>query len=232
MPDQAVYIVDDEADERDLLSEQLRSVALDVRTFESGEAFLRAVDENAKGCVLLDLRMRGMGGLQVQQELVVRRVHLPVIIWTAHATVEIAVRTIRDGAFDLIEKPSTTQRLIEAVQRALAKDAERQQRLGLIQDYRARVEALTERERQIAALVLDGTPSKTIAIDLAIAEKTVEVHRSRVLKKMNAGSTTDFLMEGLRVLQAVSLEPGGAPPPTFAEWVEQVFGVRGRDGDR
>jgi two-component system response regulator FixJ len=220
--DQLVCVIEDDAAQRDALSQLLASVGLNVRAYESGESFLEEAESDRVGCAIIDLRMRGMSGLQLQQRLLDRGSNTPVIMTTAYATVEVAVQAMRSGAFDFLEKPAPSQQLLDAIRNALDHDARRRQRREVIDEFRARLAQLTDREREIAAYMLEGRASKVIAIDLAISEKTVEVHRSRILKKMGAESTLDFLTVSMRVMQPTEEEGRRDLQTLFDAWPELV----------
>jgi two-component system, LuxR family, response regulator FixJ len=190
---QLVYIVDDSADVREVIKVLLSSVNLKSKTFPSGEAFLAAVDLSARGCLLLDLRMPGMSGLEVQDALKARSVTLPIIFLTGHGEVNTAVRAMRDGALDYIEKPFQPQFLLDRIHACLKRDslAHAQQRSRL--DAINRLSRLTPRETEIAEMIVAGMPSKKIAVALNLSEKTVDVHRHNIIKKVSAGSVAELV---------------------------------------
>jgi two-component system response regulator FixJ len=185
---QTVYVVDDDASARDSLCWLLGTEKLRTRAFASAGEFLEQWRGDWSGCVTLDIRMPDMSGLQVQQELLRRGNRMPIIILTGHADVPIAIRAMKLGAFDFLEKPYSDSELLDAVGNALAHERE------LEQAGRERVKAaqalenLTEREREVMCLVVDGLTNKAVAARLGISEKTVEVHRSRVMQKTGAES--------------------------------------------
>jgi two-component system, LuxR family, response regulator FixJ len=188
-----VYVVDDDADVRDSLSLLLGSVGLDVRTFDSAVAFLGGCGPEDAGCIILDVRMPGMSGPQLQEKLAGHGILMPVIILTGHADVPTAVRTLKAGAFDLLEKPVSDQDLIDRVNRALELDDERrreERERAVILD---RMGSLSARERQVMEAVVAGRLNKLIAADLGLSTRTVEIHRARIMQKMHADSLSDLV---------------------------------------
>ncbi|MGH8680758.1 MAG: response regulator transcription factor [Burkholderiales bacterium] len=194
MAEPTVYVVDDEPAIRDSLALLLRSVGLASRTFPSAPAFLDGFDAGAPGCLVADVRMPGMSGLELQEALRARAAALPVIIITGHGDIAMAVRAMKAGAADFIEKPFNEQVLLDAVHRALA-----QQRPGEAQpsavraEIEARVAALTPREREVMLLVAEGRPNKVVATRLGLSTRTVEVHRAKAMEKMQARSLADLV---------------------------------------
>jgi FixJ family two-component response regulator len=168
-------------------------VQLDARAFESAEAFLAALDQHASGCLLLDVRMPGMSGLELQRVLVEREIQLPVIFLTGHADVPMAVQAIQNGAADFIEKPFNPQRLLDLVQACLEQDRRHQAHWHSMQAALDRLAKLTRRERDVAAHIVSGKPSKVIAAAFGISEKTVDVHRHNILKKARVHSVAELV---------------------------------------
>ena len=183
---QCVYVVDDDEAVRDAMAMLLESADLEHRCFASADAFLQQADEARRGCLVLDIRMPGMTGLELQQQLAEIGVSLPIIFITGHGDVPMAVEAMRQGAFDFLRKPVNETDFLERIQQALDLEAgdwrERRDR----QDLRARVATLTEREREVFECVARGIANKAIAGELGISERTVEVHRSQVMKKLGA----------------------------------------------
>lgn len=188
-----VFIVDDEEAVRDSISLLMRSVALPARTYPDARAFLAAYDPNEAGCLVLDVRMPRMSGLDLQQELNRRGLPLPILFITGHGDVPMAVEAMRAGAVDFLQKPFNDDELIRRVQRALALDRERRARWQGLDAIRRRHESLTPREREIAKLLVAGAANKVIAIDLGLSERTVELHRAHVMEKMEAGSLAQLV---------------------------------------
>jgi len=183
-----VFVVDDDHAVRRFLCGLIASIDVSVESYASAQDFLDSYEPGRAGCLLLDIRMPGMSGLELQQELDRRAIDLPVIILTGHGNVQVAVNAMKAGAVDFIEKPFNNELLLDRVQRALSEGVKtREARLGqeAIKDRMAR---LTPRERQVLERVIAGDTNKGVARRLGISEKTVELHRSRVMEKMQAGS--------------------------------------------
>jgi len=190
---QTVFVVDDDPGTRQALKWLLESHGRQVEAFVSGEAFLRAYQPERSGCLILDLRLPGMSGLQLQEELARRGIGLPVIMLTGYAAVGAAVEALQRGAIDFLEKPVDEAVLIHRVDNAFALDAERRQRECLRQDSAARIERLTHREREVMLLIVAGKPNKVVAWELGISQKTVEVHRGRVMSKLRVNSVAELV---------------------------------------
>jgi FixJ family two-component response regulator len=187
-----VFIVDDDDAARDGLEDLMKSVGLNVSAFSSAEDFLDSYDEEWRGCVLLDVRMPGMSGLKVQEELKARSSHLPIIFITGHGDVPMAVKAVKNGAMDFLEKPVGDQHLLEKVHEALAKNREVRHREVKRQAIEARVRLLTPREREILDLLKIGGHSKAIALELGLSRKTVDAYRRRILDKLGAESSAEL----------------------------------------
>jgi two-component system response regulator FixJ len=183
-----VHIVDDEEPIRRSLRMLLRSVQIDVETHSSAASFLDHWNSTDRGCILLDVRMPEMSGLELQEKLLARGVKTPIIFMTAHADVSMAVRVMKNGAFDLLEKPFTDQQVLDRIGRALEKDRTETRSRAHREALHARYGRLTPREREVMELLLLGKANKMVAHDLAISERTVEIHRSRIMRKMGASS--------------------------------------------
>jgi FixJ family two-component response regulator len=190
---QMVYIVDDSPDIREVIQVLLNSVNLKNRPFPSGEEFLAAVDHTARGCLLLDMRMPGMSGLEIQDALKERCVTLPVIFLTGHGEVNTAVQAMRDGALDYIEKPFQPQFLLDRIHACLKQDYQAHALQCNRLDARNRLGKLTPREAEIAEMIVAGMPSKKIAVTLELSEKTVDVHRHNILRKVSVGSVAELV---------------------------------------
>jgi two-component system, LuxR family, response regulator FixJ len=188
-----VYVVDDSADILDAMEVLLNSVNLKARTFPSGEAFIARIDHTARGCVLLDMRMPGMSGLEVQEALREKRVTLPIIFLTGHGEVRTAVQAMRDGALDFIEKPFHSQLLLDRVHECLKKDQETFAERSKRRIAANRLDCLTPREHEIANLIVAGKPSKVISSMMNISEKTVDVHRHNILRKISVRSVAELV---------------------------------------
>ena len=187
---------------RDALKLLLRSVGHAVETFGSAQEFLDAYGEDRAGCLVLDIRMPGMSGLELQQKLNEKHSILPIIFITGHGDVPMAVEAMQAGAVDFIQKPFRDQDLIDRINQALEKDSSNRAALGERNDIRRRLETLTPREREVLDLVVHGKANKVIAGDLKLSQRTVEIHRARVMEKMQASSLAHLVRMVLEVGQA------------------------------
>lgn len=188
-----VFVVDDDPAVRDSLHWLVASVNLDVETFASGQAFLDAYRWERTGCLLTDVRMPGMSGLDLQLEVTRRGIRLPVIIITGHGDVEMAVRAMKSGAFDFVQKPFNDQTLLELVQKAVDLSVARHREAAEQMLIRGQLGRLTPRERQVLDRIVAGEPNKAIALGLGRSEKTVEFHRAKVMEKMQARSLAELM---------------------------------------
>ena len=188
-----VYVVDDDSAVRGALQLLFKSIGMKVVTCDSAQSFLDRHANESFGCVLLDVRMPGMSGPTMQRELTVRGSILPVIFITGHGDVPMAVEAMQQGAFDFLQKPFRDQDLIERVQRALAKDQSNRVELSEQAKVRERFDSLTPREREVLALVTSGKANKVMAADLNVSQRTVEIHRARVMEKMHASSLAQLV---------------------------------------
>jgi FixJ family two-component response regulator len=193
MTDALVYIVDDDPDMRDSLAWLMKTVGLRTKTFPSAAAFLRDFSPNGPGCVLLDVRMPGTSGLDLFEELVARGAGMPVIFITAYADVPMAVRAIKSGAVEFVEKPFNRQTLLDKVQRAIKDDAERHSRLAKSELVQEKFRNLTSKEREVIELVKQGLPNKEIAARLDITLRAVELRRSSLMRKLGVRSLAELL---------------------------------------
>ena len=204
---QRVYVVDDDQGMLDSTVWLLESVGLTALPFTSGRDFLEVCDGQSQGCVLLDVRMPGMGGLNVQEALRERGIDMPIIFVSGHADVPIVVRAFRAGAVDFIEKPYNEQLLLDSVQQALNRASATDPRLLEVQ---ARLASLTPRERDVLLPLVRGCTNREVAEQLAISVKTVDLYRSRVMKRMQAETLADLvgmaiaagLVDALRLREA------------------------------
>jgi len=188
-----VYIVDDDDGMRRALSVLMSTVDYNAVTFERPAEFLQKLDPNQPGCLVLDVRMPEMSGLEVQQQLNRSGSMLPVILITGHGDIPMAVQAMKDGAFDFLQKPFRDQDLLDRINGALKQDAENRETVERHADLKRRSESLTPREREVMALVVDGRANKVIAIDLGLSERTVEIHRANVMEKMQARSVAHLV---------------------------------------
>jgi FixJ family two-component response regulator len=198
-----VYIVDDDEEVREAIQLLVRSVGLQAQGFASAQAYLVQFDPSRPGCLVLDVRMKGMSGLDLQERLAKEPIHPPVIIITGHGDVPMAVRAVKAGAVDFIEKPFKDQALLDAIHRAVEQDARNRGQASRLADIQGRLNRLTPREREILDQVIAGKRNKVIAFDLGISQSTVEAHRAKVMEKLEARS----LSELMRMMMAVG--PGG-----------------------
>lgn len=196
-----IFVVDDDSAVRDALKLLLRSVGQSVETYGAGAEFLDAYSEDRPGCLVLDIRMPGMSGLELQQKLNEKHSILPIIFITGHGDVPMAVEAMQAGAVDFIQKPFRDQDLIDRINQALEKDTSNRAALGERNDIRRRLETLTPREREVLDLVVHGKANKVIAGDLKLSQRTVEIHRARVMEKMQASSLAHLVRMVLEVGQ-------------------------------
>jgi two-component system, LuxR family, response regulator FixJ len=185
---QIVYVVEDDEAVRDSLEMMLVSMEYKVETFPTANAFLDEYNESMAGCIVLDIRMPGMDGMELQKALNSKNSILPIIFVTGHGDVPMAVEAMQQGAIDFIQKPYREQELLEKIKSALELDAEQQSSLIEKKEIQHKLEELTPREQEIMDMMIDGHANKVIAIDLGISQRTVEIHRSRVMHKMGTHS--------------------------------------------
>lgn len=194
-----VHVVDDDTAVRRSLAMLLRSTGHQVETYGSAEALLQAAEaaELAQGCIVLDVRMPGMDGLLLMEELSRRGIRLPVVIVTGHGDIPLAVRAMRAGALDFVEKPYSEERILEAVGGALSssREADRQRLLSV--QAQAKVAALSPREREVLAALVEGKANKVIGFELGISPRTVEVHRANLMEKLGVRSLPEAVRIGL-----------------------------------
>ena len=187
-----VFVVDDDQTVRRSLQWLLESMKLRVQTHASAKDFLSAYDPTQPGCLVLDVRMPDISGLQLQEILVKRKVRLPVILITGHGDISMAVHAMKAGAFDFIEKPFKDQVLLERVQQCLALDGRQRHEAAAQEKIIERLNSLTSRETEVLEGVIGGKANKQIAADLDISVKTVEVHRARLMEKMDVSSVAEL----------------------------------------
>ena len=187
-----VFVVDDDAAVCDALGMLLRAVGMDVETFRSAASFLKALRPGQSGCLVLDIRMPGMSGLDLQDELHRRKITIPIVFLTGHGDVPMAVRALKKGAVDFIEKPHEEERLVLAVLNALRIDGERRKQTNrhddLSLDLATRLATLSEREREVLDRILEGKQTRQITDELCISVKTVEFHRARIREKLGVAT--------------------------------------------
>jgi FixJ family two-component response regulator len=188
-----VHVVDDYDAVRSSLRLLLKSVGLPTVAHASAHEFLAAWDADQPGCLVLDVRMPGMSGIELQAELNQRGAIIPVVFISGHGDIPMAVEAIQHGAFDFLQKPFRDQDLIDRVQRALASDADHRQLLQQRETLRQRYDSLTPREQEVLQLVTQGKANKVMAGDLGVSQRTVEIHRARVMEKMGAQSLAQLV---------------------------------------
>ncbi|MBK9119822.1 MAG: response regulator transcription factor [Phycisphaerales bacterium] len=186
--DATVFVIDDDEALCEALRFLLEAAGLQVATFPSAESFLGSYDVQRRGCLLLDVRMQGMSGLELQACLARDPLHPPVILLTGHGDIPMAVQAMKAGAFDFLEKPVNDQLLVERVRAAIAADRATRDLRAARQETVRRMQLLTPREREVLGLIVTGRINRAIANELSIAERTVEVHRKRILQKMGVNS--------------------------------------------
>jgi len=188
-----VFVIDDDEAVRDSLRLLLKSMGLPVRACAAAQEFLPGYNPHHPGCLVLDIRMPGMSGLELQQQLNIRGATIPVIFITGHGDIPMAVEAMQHGAFDFLQKPFRDQDLIDRVQRALERDAAIRAQLQSTDRVREHMAALTPREREVLELVTAGKPNKVMAGDLGVSQRTIEIHRARVMEKMQAHSLAQLV---------------------------------------
>jgi FixJ family two-component response regulator len=188
-----VYIVDDDASVRVALGNLLRSVGLQVQLFGSAPELLQSKRAENASCLVLDIRLPGVSGLDFQSELVKANIHVPIIFMTGHGDIPMSVSAMKAGAIDFLTKPFRDQDMLDAIMRALERDRKRRESEGAMSDLRARFESLSPREREVMVLVTAGLMNKQIAAETELAEITIKIHRGHVMKKMAARSLADLV---------------------------------------
>ena len=188
-----VFVVDDDEPVRDAIALLLDTVDIPYETFENAQAFLSGYQRGRTGCLVLDIRMPGMNGLELQDRLLGDQDPLPIIFMTGHGDIPMAVQAMKKGAVDFIRKPFRDQELLDRIQEALSSDAENREHRADLEAVRARAESLTPREQEVFDRVAEGQANKVVAIDLSISERTVEIHRSQVMQKMAARNLADLV---------------------------------------
>lgn len=191
--DPVVYVIDDDKAVRDSLSWLIGSINLKVQMYASAQSFLDACEPGHRGCLVLDVRMPSMSGLDLQEKLAVHGITLPVIIITGHADVPMAIRAMKAGAFDFVEKPFNDQIMLERIQDAIQYDADARQHSARKLAIKSRIASLTRREREVMDLVVAGKSNKQSAVDLGVSVKTVESHRANMMVKMSADSLSSLV---------------------------------------
>jgi FixJ family two-component response regulator len=190
---QTVFIVDDDPAIRIAMQALLESVNIQHEIFASADEFLQDEESHRFGCLVLDIRMPGLGGLELQDELISRGSPLPIIFITGHGDVPMAVDAMQKGAVDFIQKPFRDQELLDRIREALTTDRERREERDRHTEIESRLQRLTNREKEVLDLDVTGKPNKVIAYELDVSQRTVEIHRARVMEKMEARSLADLV---------------------------------------
>ena len=198
-PEPTVYIVDDDEAVRNSLVWLVSSVKLPAIAYGSADELLDSLSPGTTGCILIDVRMPGISGLQLQEILKERAPGLAVIIVTAHADVPMAIRAMKAGAVDFIEKPFNDQHVIELISKAMEKSADAYRKADRTGEMRENFKTLTSRETQVFERIITGRPNKVIAADLSLSEKTIEIHRAKVMRKMQAKSFAELVAMATRL---------------------------------
>ena len=198
-------VIDDDDAVRGSLKLLLRSVKVPVLTYASAQEFLPRYSIDQPGCLIVDVRMPGMSGLELQEQLNLRGAMIPVIFITGHGDISMAVEAMRHGAFDFLPKPFRDQDLLDRVQRALEKDAANRLELAQTDRIRGLFETLTPREREVLELVTSGKPNKVMAADLGVSQRTIEIHRARVMEKMHANSLAQLVRMAMALKERSSV---------------------------
>jgi RNA polymerase sigma factor (sigma-70 family) len=191
--EQVVFVIDDDSSMRTAISELIEAVGISCQTFESGQELLNATLPDVPGCLVLDVRLPGLSGLNLQRELTARGISIPIIFITGHGDIPMSVQAMKAGAVEFLTKPFRDQDLLDAIEQATERDRSARQELAEIRELRERSEALTPREREVMGLVVAGLLNKQVAAELGISEKTVNVHRAQVMQKMQADSLAELV---------------------------------------
>lgn len=192
-----VFIVDDDEQVRNALTLLMESVGLNTESFTSAQEYLDQFDVDKPGCLILDVRMPGISGLDLQARLAAERIHPAIIIITGHGDVPMAVRAVTAGAVDFIEKPFNNQSMLDTVHKAIEQDAKHRGESSLVQDIEVHYNDLTPREKEVLQFVIEGNRNKVIAANMNISQSTVEAHRAKVMEKMDAETLSDLMRMAL-----------------------------------
>ncbi|MCP3869121.1 MAG: response regulator transcription factor [Gammaproteobacteria bacterium] len=199
-----VFVVDDDQAMRNSLKWLIESVDLEVKTYASANEFIRDYYPGRAGCLLLDVRMPGMSGLELQEQFIEQQINIPIIIITGHGDVPMAVRAMKAGAVDFIEKPFNDELLLESIRNALIMDVDQRTAQSVRADIATRLAHLTPREHEVMDMVTSGRANKDIAKTLGVSSKTVEAHRARVMEKMEASSLAELVKMAIAAKNAKS----------------------------
>ncbi len=192
-PDKLVFVVDDDAPLRDSLADLLRSIGLRVETLASAREFLQCERPEVPSCLVLDVRLKGLSGLDLQKHLLEADIEIPIIFITGHGDIPMAVQAMKAGAVEFLRKPFRDQDLLDAVQQALERDRKTREQRAELSAVRARFDSLTPREREVMQLVAAGLLNKQVAAELGTSEASVKVHRQHVMEKLGADSLAELV---------------------------------------
>ena len=204
--DQVVFVIDDDASMRTAIKELIEAVGMSCQTFESGQELLGAELPDVPSSLVLDVRLPGLSGLNLQRELSERGINMPIIFITGHGDIPMSVQAMKAGAVEFLTKPFREQDLLDAIEQGIERDRSARKQQTALRELRQRAETLTQREREVMELVVTGLLNKQIAAELDISEKTVNVHRSQVMQKMQA----DSLAELVRMTEKLELPSAAA----------------------
>lgn len=187
-----IFIIDDEPAVRDALSMMIEQEGFQVKMFDGGEAFLSDYQEEVLGCAVVDIRMPSMSGLALQKEMIQRNILLPIIFLTGHGDIPMSVGAIKSGATDFLTKPVTREKLLASIRPAIIESEKKLSRAACVKEAKSLVDSLTEREREVMLLAINGFPNKEIARRLHISHRTVEIHKSKIMHKTGAINLLDL----------------------------------------